>query len=356
MKGNSDRALVVNFAFGPISGLGGTERRMLDVAAELTSRGHVVRALVPAPAGRALVEQMARAGAEVVLYRGPFNLVRRIGDFPADVTWVFGARVAYPLAVSRRLRYWRGGQLFVAKNGLEPFRSRSSMLVERLLMQSADLVVANSQAAADLATARSRVHVSRVRVLASALSSDWVAAGRSHSRAKVRIAMIGNAVPEKEHALGARMFAELNDPGTSLDVFTDDGAGIRSAFDDITNFPQHRVKVHEGVMVNPEIVSRIDVLLHPSSSESLPRVALEARSQGAWVVGFDVGDLGRFTRDQVSWGADRELRESLAMACADVRAGRWPEPPDVLSVPEYTDRMITLIQECSPPAGKASSL
>lgn len=341
--------LAVNLAFGTAGGLGGTERRMLDVVAELRSRGVAVRSWAPAPLPQPLHTAMAEAGAEVIAYATPLDLLRRVARSGATVTWAFGARTAYPLAVGRRLPRWGGGRLWVAKNGLEALRSGPSTLVERVFIRSADLVVANSHAAARHAATWSRARPERVRVVPSALSDEWTTPHERTSGATVRIAMIGNDRPEKQHALGVRFYALLHDPAASLEVYTNDGNRLRAQVAGLPLDVRQRVSIHEGVSITPEVMRSVDVLLHPSSSESLPRVALEARSQGAWVVGFDVGDLARYAQATIAWGDEAGLADSLRDACAAVHRGERPEVVEILAVPDYVDRLLELITEPSAP-------
>lgn len=338
-------ATALNLAFGSAAGLGGSERRMLEVVSELRSRGLPIRSLVPGPRDLPLNVAMESAGAQLVLHEHPGQLVRQTTRYPAGATWAFGARAAYPLAIGRRLPAWRGGQLLIAKNGLEALRSPASMLLERMLIRSADLVVANSQAAGDLAVTRSRARPEQVRVLRSALSREWLTAPERNPRPVVQVAMIGNARPEKEHALGIRVFTQLDDPATVLHVYTNDGTEVRAQLSMAPAHLRQRVCVHEAVDVTPQVMRSVDVLLHPSSSESLPRVALEARAQGAWVVGFDVGDTARYCADEIAWGDEAGLTASLKHACQASRAGTWPDPVETVSVPEYVDRLLALVAD-----------
>ncbi len=154
--------------------------------------------------------------------------------------------------------------------------------------------------------------------------------------------MIGNNRPEKQHALGVKLFVDQADPEAVLTVYTNDGRALKQQVDRLSARDASRVSVLEGVEVTPALMRTIDVLLHPASSESLPRVALEARSQSAWVVGFDVGDLADFCETRVPFGALPEISDSLRRACESVRQGKWPEPLTPMTVPEYADRLLAL--------------
>lgn len=336
---------LLNLAFGTSRGIGGSERRMLEVVSELTSRGLRVVAHTPGSLLSPLNAEMAAAGAGIRIYKHPGSLMRHAANSHAKATWAFGARAAFPLLVARTLPTWHGGGLLIAKNGLEASRSKRAAALESVLIRSADLVIANSRAAADAATAKNKLRPDRVRILTSALSLEWKRGAERTARADVRVAMIGNDRPEKQHALGLRVFSQLEDPATTLEVFTDDGSHLRSHLLRMDRRLSRRITIHEGVKVTPAIMREVDVLLHPSSSESLPRVALEARSQATWVVGFNIGDLGQYCEAAVCWGDVGRLTESLFRACAAARAGDVPPPVQVLSVSEYTDRLLGLIEE-----------
>ena len=343
-SGNSKMSRTfLNLAFGSASGIGGSERRMLELVHELKSRDINIRAMVPGPAESPLNLELRKAGASTAIYRSPASLAIQSARSRARATWAFGARAAIPLLIARKTPSWRGGRLLVAKNGLDAYRSRWTIALESRFMRSADLVIANSSAAATQATTRTRIPRYKVLVLPSALPSEWHVPSARSQHDRVRIGMIGNDRPEKQHALGVRVFCELQDEGTTLTIFTNRGGNVRTILESAEARVARRVSIHEAVPVTPSIMSDLDVLLHPSSSESLPRVALEARSQGVWVVGFDVGDLAQYCEAVVPWGDESGLRNSLSRACEQVRQGKRPSHTNVLGVPEYADALLATL-------------
>lgn len=344
-KAAAPNSLTLNLTFGSADGIGGSERRMIEVVTHLTSLGVNVRALAPGPFGTALNLAMAAAGASVHTYPNPVSLTRLASRCTADATWCFGARASFPLLAARLSPGWHAGDLWVAKNGLEALRSRSVIALESVLIQSADLVIANSRAAAQRAVGATRVRPERVHYLPSALPAEWTVMPLRPPRADVRIAMIGNARPEKRHALGLRLFAELDDPRTSLTIFTNDGSRVRADLLALPRETASRISILEGITITPKLMRDIDLLLHPSSSESMPRVALEARAQGAWVVGFDVGDLALYSNAKVLWGDEAGLLDAMSSACASVHSGSWPPPIQIISVAAYSDAVVDLLAQ-----------
>jgi glycosyltransferase involved in cell wall biosynthesis len=154
------------------------------------------------------------------------------------------------------------------------------------------------------------------------------------------VVMVGNARPEKNQLFGLRAANAADIPDLRVRVYTDDATRLARAWASTPGADQLEVEFREGEEVDPQTMASAAILLHPSVSESLPRVVLEAVSQATWVVASDVGD----TRAAVGQcGEVIPSNDLSAFAVAIRRAVRQAqegvEPPraTVRGVPQYCD-------------------
>lgn len=182
----------------------------------------------------------------------------------------------------------------MARNGLD-FGWRSWMhLADRISSRVVDFYIANSR--------RAGVHLEehgiaprKVKVLTSALGREWTSTPPvARSRSGV-IAMVGNSRPEKNHLFGLRVYLEAN-IDSALRVYTNDSSEL-AAFLEGSEIPpgiRARVELIEGHVVSVADLDEVDILLHPSLSESMPRIVLQARARGCYVVASNVGDTAQW--------------------------------------------------------------
>lgn len=272
---------------------------MAEVASQLARDGRpVVFFARELRAGSPVAEMFSSSGASI--YCGSWLLYcRLLRVYRPSATLAFGLR---PSLVTRFLSLARkGAKLGIARNGLDYTWPKWYYLVDRLTSGFVDVYIANSQAVRTH-LASYGIPANKIRVVPSALSEEWYSPLTCEPAREVpRIAIIGNARPEKNQRA---LLEELFRSGIQADlaIFTDDSSKLMP---DVSEFEGNRgrVEVFENHVVKPDDLDRCDILLHPSLSESLPRVVLEATARGLFVIAYDVGD----TRLVVNVGRSRIL-------------------------------------------------
>lgn len=338
----------VNFVWSTDT-IGGSERRMVEIMPELIKRGFDVTSFVVSAPGSQLERELRSAGCSVVVARSIPHMTLEVSRCRAVLTWTFGLKAGLPVRLLRLASpNWRGGQLWSAQNGLDAERSGLLARVDRWSSSAIDYVVANSTAARDHAVAQVGIRPEKVRVIPSALPPGWAEQPVRQAKEHVVIAMIGNSRPEKQHVAGLAAFLAMDDSDCRLEVYTNSLASLKHALDAVTPEELQRIAIHTGVEVTPDVMRDIDILLHPSSSESLPRVVLEARSQGVWVVGFDVGEVARYANALVELNDSEKLAEALEAAVQSVRAGDYPPEVAVPTIGQYVDQVLATLGKYPP--------
>lgn len=284
----------VLFIWGDIRGVGGTERRMGDVTAELTRRNVTVTSFALSGHDRLPLQLLQSAkGAAVTNSRSPLALLRTWRQVRPDLVIAFGLRQSL-VARGLRLLGARSKSVAVARNGLDFGWPSWIHAVDRLTSTLVDVYLANSHQVA-LHLAKHGISADRIAVVVSALDATWYAPTVKRDGQKV-IAMIGNARAEKNHSFGLEAFLSTREKAL-LRVYTNNGDELRAYLRSRNaTDPQARVEILENHVVTPLDLDEVDVLLHPSLSESLPRTVLEASARGCWIVASDAGD----TRAHVS--------------------------------------------------------
>ena len=295
--------------------IGGAERRLAEAIPLLLAAGDDVQVCTLTPPASRIAALLTQAGAEVT------GVGRRLCRHPPEarhVVMTFG----YRAGLTTRLRRPRGGNcvLWQSQTGLEPGRSRAVRTADRLTRSAVDLVVANSYAAADHVVTDAGFPPHRVVVVESGLPPEWTTAVPKGPGPPV-VAMIGSERPMKNLAAGVRVFARLvrsatpGDPRTDqlrLAVYTDDATEVRLVA--TQQGVGDRLIVHERETVEPRDHAGFSALLHPSLSESLPRVVLEAIAQRTPVAAYDVGDTARWVTDPAPVGDEAALLDLLREA------------------------------------------
>lgn len=338
---------VIVFAWGKASGIGGTEARMSEAAVELRRRGiKVVSFHLANEPGSPLAIDMRRACDDVVFVDNVFELGRALRSVRASCVVAFGLRSSLALRIvkqlpGRRCRF----PLIDARNGLEQGRSRLAWLLDRTTHYSVARFVVNSSAVASSLTTRG-LPSSKIVVVESALGDAWTRTTRLDiERDRGLVLMVGNNRPEKNQALGLRAISLCERPVRAR-VYTDNASELRAIWASL-NTANKEIQFIERKRVTPADMACAAVLLHPSSSESLPRVILEARSQGVIPIAFDVGDSRRVIGPKgciVEEQSAEGLAAALESRLSDAASPDWTaEVPELRTVATYCSELLRVV-------------
>lgn len=310
------------YVLGDVRGVGGTERRMAEAAEVLVAAGGRVTAFVATRSvDSPLASLFSASGIVVRNTLSVFPLIRYLKSVPEAVTFTFGLR---PTLILRGLRALRaiGGTSYSLRNGLDQGWSRALHTADRFTSHLQDGYLVNSDAVRNHLV-KQGARPTSVHVVDGALGSEWLEAPLAPRKARSVVAMVGNSRPEKNQVFGLRVFEKVAAGQGQLRVYTDDASALRPH---VSSALAPYVEFAEGVRLKPADYDDIDVLLMPSTSESVPRVLLEARARGCFVVTSDVGSSASVVDDRSSIvvsGFDlRVWSESLASALAGVE--RYP--------------------------------
>ncbi len=308
--------------WGLARGIGGTETRMAEVARTLRKRGHKVTALILSPETETRLSALLRDSCSDVAFVGGTRVLRRyLQRVKPRAAVSFGLRASLILRVAGLAR--PSLRVIDARNGLEFSRGRFAWLVDRGSSALVDTFMCNSDSAASQMLERG-FSPSKIVVNYSAVGAQWLERAQGVRNAE-RVVMIGNSRPEKNQDFGLRVIAEAQGPVEAV-VYTNDASDLRRVWSGLSPDAAKSVTFIEGHVVGPHDLAAASVILHPSLSESLPRVLLEAQSQGVVAVAADVGDARRTvgTRGFVVQPADFDgTLEALNQALSKSRADSW---------------------------------
>ena len=279
------------FVWGSTEGIGGTETRMAEVALTLRQRGHVVLSIVLTPERSTRLSRLLAASSEIRFAESTRQLARELRERQPTAVLAFGLRASLKSRLAVGFVRNRP-RLLDARNGLEHHRGRLAWFLDKLTWKGVAVFLANSYAVRRQLLERG-VKADRVVVNRSALSEQW-AVRADGIRDPELVVMIGNARPEKNHLQGISAIARVSGP-VRVRVYTDEADDLRAAWKTLNTDASKSIDFVEDHRVSPQDLACAAIILHPSLSESLPRVLLEARSQGVFPVATDVGD----TRDVV---------------------------------------------------------
>lgn len=331
--------------WGRARGIGGTETRMAEVATVLRRRGHRITALILNSETETRLSALLReACSDVAFVGGPRPLRRYLQRTKPQAAVSFGLRASLMLRVAAVRR--PSLRVIDARNGLEFSRGRLAWLVDRGSSALVDTFMCNSDSAASQ-MAENGFSPSKIVVNYSAVGVQWMK--RAHvPRNPERVVMIGNSRPEKNQDFGLRVIAQADGPVEAV-VYTDDAADLHRLWHGLSPDPIKSVSFVEGHVVSPRDLASTSVILHPSLSESLPRVLLEAQSQGVVAVASDVGDTRRIvgSRGFVVQPADFDgTLDALNQALSKSRADSWDrQSPELRTVSDYCNDLLPLCRE-----------
>ena len=321
-----------------VGGLGGTERRMVDVAASLRARGiHVDHLLLQT--GGPLEASLIARGCEVHSVT-PVEAVRFTASLNQGSVVTMGLKAAL-LANGGKIL---GGRfrLVMSRAGLDFGKGPVYRLIDRINGLGVDAFLCNSQQVINHLLGVG-MPAGRLVLLPPALGCEWFAPVESRPFGAI-VAMVGNSRPEKNQVVGLRAFVRSGVEGT-LRVYTDDGSVLRDAWAQEEVRPGQTLEVLEGKLLAVADMEAVDLLIHPSVSESLPRAVLEAGARGRSILATPVGALPDYLP------AEALLSPLDIDRWAQAIAAEWERPSpngtplqrEVLSIEQYVNRFLEVI-------------
>jgi glycosyltransferase involved in cell wall biosynthesis len=315
----------VCIALASPNAIGGTERRLIEVLGAGWRRGSVTVVAGPGTSSVILDALRAMPGVAVQPTQHLAGYVSSLQRRSGETILAFGRRPVTICALLRQAGLLRSTQLILMLNGLE--HGRRSDGYARLLASRGgpDLVITNSVAAGRHATMHLGIPPDRLAVVPSAIGDEWLEGSLTTTyRGSVPlVAMVGNARPEKNQAAGIRAFIGVRaEMLARLRVYTNDASELLAAVPTVRT--SRDIEIVEGHTVTPQDLDQVDVLLHPSISESSPRTVLEALARGCLVVATAAGDTGDYVRPPhvlLDGSDDETIRLGLATAIANVACG-----------------------------------
>ncbi len=298
----SPESLLV-LAWGIDQGLGGSERRLLEVIPELRALGVGVHSIHVHSGDGSLMMAMREAGADVSHARSLFGIPSAVDRLNPDVVWSFGDRVTAVLGGARRLGLVRRTSKFwMAQNVTWNRALPASKLVKFIATPELDLCVANSREAARFASTALQLDSDRIKVLVPSVDKQWSysPAPRRDGRRRRNFIMVGNNSPRKQLNLGVHLIKALPDD-CMMTIYTDEGDELRRLGESL-GLREGKLRIFTGHEMIAQDYDEADVLVHTSYAESVPRVILEAASRGCVTVGFSVAGVKNYANIAIELG------------------------------------------------------
>lgn len=308
------------YVWGDVERVGGTERRMIELANELAKGGHRVISVVRTlNRGSAFLQLLHESSHEVIVVPSWFELARVITRLKLPVIWTFGLKQSIFMRVLKMLGLQRG-TILMARNGLDYQWPSWYFKIDKLTQKFVGRYITNSLRVQEHLVARG-ISPGRVGYISSGISGDWLS--ERQSLFTLDFIMVGNHRPEKNHNKAVLAFLEA-DIDCTLKVFTDRGEDVRNVIEQYPFPTRSRVDVVEGHSVSRANYDAAGALLHPSLSESLPLTILEATARGCYVVAGETGDVARIVRPEVGVVVDglklERIVDGITQAYAKISA------------------------------------
>ena len=343
MKPNPNKVWCV---FGTLRGLGGTERRFLEMLEFGFLREEVEFLFFSHRAHPDYVDKFRSAGARVRVLRTGLDLVISLAKEKEGLTLVilgFRPFLLTSLAKVFRLHHCN---IVTLQNGQSVTSRTFRRWLQGKFENQVEAIISNSKSvSADLRN--SLKHPEKVRLVESGLGPGWE--NPSPRILKGPILMVGNFRKEKnfEIALDAYAASGLD---RQLHIYTDKTSGFRDLIRTLSSSARQQITVIEGEEVLPSTYDRYSILFHPAKSEGRPRVAMEAASRGLVLVSSAVGDLGDIARDArgvlVNPFDSSSLVVGLIRADSLVKRGARFHSVKFKDFSTYCNEFLKVIQEC----------
>jgi glycosyltransferase involved in cell wall biosynthesis len=269
------------------SAVGGAERRLAEMLPVLRSRGAevVVASLVSNPPSVVSNE----AGSSMHCVDGVFALRRLARKFRPVAVLTYGRRALYSYLCSTFFSPTCPGAT-VMQTGLD--HNRRSTIFSFVIRRRGlvPMVISNSTQAQNLVVGTYGVAPERALRLASAISESWMSPiPQREVVGFATVAIVANGRPEKNLSTAFSAYKVVAETlPVRLTVYAADCTMHRQIADQMGI---SGVEFTEGKTLSASDFDGIDILLHPSISESLSRSVLEALSRGVIVV---TGDAAEF--------------------------------------------------------------
>lgn len=273
--------------------IGGSERRAGELAIELDKCGvNAVAINIASPDSQAsgyFKHSFPRSHSEPSVRKA----LKRCIHYSPDAIITFGMQQSLPLRLCPIPRI-SSAVHFNARNGLDMEWPNSWHWIDAATQFRTRYLV-NSTAVRNHLI-KNRIRGQRVTVLPPALPDEWFVDPTKQESRTVTVAMVGNNRPEKNQLAGLKAFRNMKTEA-HLNIYTDDATSLYRSkeYSDLGE----RVTIRTGHTLTPSDYDQIDVLLHPSLSESIPRAVLEAASRGCRIAATNVGA----TRDVLPSGS-----------------------------------------------------
>ncbi|WEV78219.1 glycosyltransferase family 4 protein [Janibacter cremeus] len=265
--------------------IGGSERRAGEVASLLRSRGTEVIAVNVSSGNSAASQFFKKHFTTLHPEKSVTSALKRCSQINANAVVTYGMRMTLPARALSVLGII-SGSLYNARNGLDMNWPTWWHALDRAT-QAGNKFLANSQAVKEHLIAHG-IAAKRIHVLPPALPDEWFSTLTPRTKRPLRIAMIGNHRPEKNQVLGVRAFLSSR-IRAELIIYTDSAEWLPSELARWEIPELARVQAITNHTMEPSDYDEVDVVLHTSLSESVPRVLLEAASRGCRIIATDVG-------------------------------------------------------------------
>ena len=189
-----------------------------------------------------------------------------------------------------------------------------------------DSTVACSEAVAEFCRTQIGAPDERIVTIENGIEVERYKAGRSEWREPVTFGAVGSLIPVKGHDTLIGAFSQIAEelPGSSL-IIAGEGVERERLESQIARYGlAGRVSLLGRVDDVPELLSQIDVFVHPSSTEGQPLAVLEAMAASKPIIGSDIPALAE-TLDGGEAGRLVSPSDEGLLASAMVEVARNPQ-------------------------------